>query len=65
MAPWDYRCSSSGSVAPSGVTRSEHRSLPGPIPGLLVDMVGIITVACIPQTREAKVEVARPRALSR
>jgi len=62
MAHWEYCCSSSGLAAPSVVTRSEHRGLPGPILGLLVDMVGIITVACIPHVREAKVEVARPSA---
>jgi hypothetical protein len=40
----------------------KHKRLPSPslILGLLVGVVGVITAACVPQTREAKVGVARP-----
>jgi hypothetical protein len=58
-----YCCSSSGLVgcAFGGYEIGKHTGLPGLglILGLLVGVIGVMTIACVPRTREAKVEAAR------
>ncbi len=44
-----------------GYEIGKHKGLPGLrlILGLFVGVIGVITIACVPRTRKAKVEAAR------